>query len=420
MAENIRFITYGRRTRRSEDWTPSLLPGLSKLYYIYSGSVWFNGKELEPGHLYIFPDCRGDWKLVGELDHLYFDFFITPPLIPREVIDIKVDEHPGIKAVCEAASTVFRTIPVREAKEDAGLLLELLLSLCDRVKRLRSTGDERIDRAIGYICLENLSDGAEIAARVHLDRFYFLKLFGRLTGMPPGKYARSVRMTRAAAMLGDGVQISGIAQEAGFASDTAFVAAFRKHFGMTPGKMRKKIQEEKKMHIVRRGKESDTEQIAAIYERIQDNEERVKALTGWKKGIYPTIEDARDMLEKNELFVMEAEGRVVASARINKAQVDVYSKVKWEYDAPDDKVMVLHTLAVDPLEKGRGYGTAFVGFYEKYALENGCHFLRMDTNAINIPARGLYKKLGYKEVGIVHCDFNGINGIDLVCLEKKI
>ena len=74
--------------------------------------------------------------------------------------------------------------------------------------------------------------------------------------MPPGKYARSVRMTRAAAMLGDGVQISGIAQEAGFASDTAFVAAFRKHFGMTPGKMRKKIQEEKKMHIVRRGKES--------------------------------------------------------------------------------------------------------------------------------------------------------------------
>ena len=34
--------------------------------------------------------------------------------------------------------------------------------------------------------------------------------------------------------------------------------------------------------------------------------------------------------------------------------------------------------------------------------------------------RGLYKKLGYREVGIVHCDFNAIRGIDLVCLEKNL
>ena len=420
MAESIRFITYGRRTRRSEDWTPSLMPGLSKLYYIYSGSVWYNGSELKPGHVYIFPDCRGDWRMIGELDHLYFDFYMTPPLIPGTVIDIDAAVYPEIKAVCEAASVVFETLPTREAKEDAGLMLELLLSLCDRVKRFRSTGDERIDRAIGYICLESISDGAELAARVHLDRFYFLKLFGKLTGMTPGKYARSVKLTRAAELLGDGLPVAEIAQAAGFASDTAFVAAFRKHFGVTPGKMRKKLQEEKKVHTIRRGKESDLEPIAKIYERIQDNEEKIKELTGWKKGIYPTIDDARDMLEKNELFVMEADGKVVASARINKAQVDVYSKAKWEYDAPDDEVMVLHTLAVDPLEKGNGYGTAFVGFYERYALENGCHYLRIDTNAINAPARGLYKKLGYKEVGIVHCDFNGIRGIDLVCLEKKL
>ena len=418
MPANIKFITYGRRIRRSENWTPSIFAGLSKFYYIYSGSVWFNGRELEPGHVYIFPDCRGEWKMVGELDHLYFDFFMTPPLY-GDMIDIDAAEYPGIKALCEAASTIFNSYPLPEIKSEAGTILELLLDLCDKVKSFRTTGDERIDHAIRLICSEGC-DSRELAEQVHLDRYYFLKLFSKLTGTTPGKYARLVKLTRAAAMIEDGASVGEAAAASDFSSDSAFISAFRRHFGMTPGNMKKKFLEEKKMYIIRKGKASDLEPIAAIYDRITTNEETKKVLTGWKKDIYPTIDDARDMLEKDELFVMETDGKVVASARINKTQVDVYSKVDWEFKAPDDEVMVLHTLAVDPLEKGHGYGTAFVAFYEKYALENGCHFLRIDTNAINIPARGLYKKLGFREAGIVRCDFNGIRSIDLVCLEKKI
>jgi GNAT superfamily N-acetyltransferase len=86
----------------------------------------------------------------------------------------------------------------------------------------------------------------------------------------------------------------------------------------------------------------------------------------------------------------------------------------------DDEVMVLHTLVVDPKTKGRGYGTAFVRFYEQYAIDNNCHYLRMDTNKINLSARRLYARLGYKEPGIVPCVFNGIPGVQLVCLEKKV
>ena len=32
----------------------------------------------------------------------------------------------------------------------------------------------------------------------------------------------------------------------------------------------------------------------------------------------------------------------------------------------------------------------------------------------------LYKKLGYKEVSIVPCVFNGIPDVNLVCLEKHL
>ena len=113
-------------------------------------------------------------------------------------------------------------------------------------------------------------------------------------------------------------------------------------------------------------------------------------------------------------------GEIVAAARINQAQVPEYADAQWEYAAPDDKIMVLHTLVVEPACAGKGCGTEFVRFYERYALENGCPYLRMDTNVKNAAARRLYARLGYKEVGVVDCTFNGIDGVKLVCLEKKI
>ena len=123
---------------------------------------------------------------------------------------------------------------------------------------------------------------------------------------------------------------------------------------------------------------------------------------------------------RSDLFVMEDEGRVVAAAIINHTQVDIYTGAPWQYDAPDEQIMVLHTLVVDPLVEVRGLGTAFVNYYEQYAREHGCPYLRIDTNALNINARRFYKKLHFNEIAILPCDFNGIPGIQLVLLEKKL
>ena len=75
---------------------------------------------------------------------------------------------------------------------------------------------------------------------------------------------------------------------------------------------------------------------------------------------------------------------------------------------------------ISPRAKGKGYGSAFVRFYEQYAEEHGWRELRIDTNARNLKARKLYHRLGYEEIGIVPTAFNGIPGIDLVLLEKTL
>ena len=164
--------------------------------------------------------------------------------------------------------------------------------------------------------------------------------------------------------------------------------------------------------------EKDVAAAAAIYEEIHTEEEAGRTTIGWVRGVYPTIEDARSSCEKGELFVMLEGGEVIASARINREQVDVYADAKWSVDAPEDEVMVLHTLTVSPRCARKGYGAKFVQFYEIYALQNGCRYLRIDTNERNETARKMYAKLGYTEVGTVPCVFNNIRGVNLVCLEK--
>lgn len=171
---------------------------------------------------------------------------------------------------------------------------------------------------------------------------------------------------------------------------------------------------------IRKATEHDIDSIAMIYEAIHDEEEKGLAVIGWIRNVYPTRKTAEDGVKRGDLFVLEDEGAVVAAAVINQIQVAEYRYAEWKHPADDAEVMVLHTLVVDPHRKGRGYGKAFVAFYENHAKEHHCVALRMDTNARNAGARNLYHKLGYKEIGIVSCVFNGIPDVQLVCLEKYL
>ncbi len=172
--------------------------------------------------------------------------------------------------------------------------------------------------------------------------------------------------------------------------------------------------------MIRKAEPSDIPAIAAIYDAIHDAEEAGRMSIGWARGVYPTADTAREAVDAGEMFVLEDGGQVTASARINRCQMPAYSDVDWKYTAADDRVMVLHTLTVDPARSGRGYARAFLSYYEEYARACGCPALRIDTNARNAVARAMYARHGYIESGVIPCEFNGIPDVPLVCMEKWI
>ena len=176
----------------------------------------------------------------------------------------------------------------------------------------------------------------------------------------------------------------------------------------------------RRISLIRKATMQDIDAVAQIYEAVHDAEEAGALCIGWDRSVYPVRQTALAALAREDLFVEEEEGAVVGAAIINQTQVPEYALCPWEYPAQENEVMVLHTLVVDPRCSGRGYGTAFVAFYEEYAGAHGCAYLRMDTQEMNRGARRLYAGLGYREPGIVPCVFNGIPDVRLVCLEKKL
>lgn len=173
--------------------------------------------------------------------------------------------------------------------------------------------------------------------------------------------------------------------------------------------------------MIRYAIKEDLLEIVEIYDAIHDAEEAGSLTIGWKRGVYPTLQTAEQALDAGHLFVFESNGRIYASAIINHCQCECYKYVKWSEDAPEDKVLVLHTMTVSPEMLHSGIGRQFMEFFEKMASESGCEWVRLDTQTKNVNPRSFYLKIGYTEVDVVKTTgFNGLGEVELALFEKPI
>ena len=96
------------------------------------------------------------------------------------------------------------------------------------IERLRSDSDADVSLAA-------------LAADAGLSRFHFCRAFKESTGLSPHAWLRQYRLEQAMNMLRDtDVSVVSVAAALGYASQTAFAAAFRKLTGETPSDWRRR------------------------------------------------------------------------------------------------------------------------------------------------------------------------------------
>jgi AraC family transcriptional regulator len=85
------------------------------------------------------------------------------------------------------------------------------------------------------------ASGEDLASRLHLSRFHFNRLVTAAGGEPPATLRRRILLERAAyRLITTGEELLPIALDAGYSSHEAFTRAFRRAFGESPSRWRKK------------------------------------------------------------------------------------------------------------------------------------------------------------------------------------
>jgi AraC-like DNA-binding protein len=79
---------------------------------------------------------------------------------------------------------------------------------------------------------------AEIAAEIKGSPVYLTQVFQQVEGLPLYRYHLRLRLARALDLIAEREDLSALAQDLGFSSHSHFSAAFRQHYGVTPGEFR--------------------------------------------------------------------------------------------------------------------------------------------------------------------------------------
>lgn len=122
----------------------------------------------------------------------------------------------------------------------------------------------------------------------------------------------------------------------------------------------------------------------------------------WSKGKHPTEEGIKAYINEGSMYLYCERGVIVGAMAVTMYQGEDYHAIDWSQQLPDDKVAVIHILAVIPDIQGKGIGSEMIREAIRLAQDNGMQAVRLDALASNTPAHRLYERLGFEYRGKQH------------------
>ena len=119
--------------------------------------------------------------------------------------------------------------------------------------------------------------------------------------------------------------------------------------------------------MIRKAILKDVNSIEDTYNEHFQYELNHTAFTVFKKGVYPTKDDAERAIYAGALFVYEENGTIVGSIIIDKVQPIEYATIPWKEKLSEDEVMVIHLLMVRPSMSGKGIASSLIKFATELA-----------------------------------------------------
>lgn len=238
------FLSYcGVGTPSSEKWHLSKAIEFQRLYYILGGSGGYTNSDgstcaFQKGHIYLFPynlrDCFYS-DVADPVQHLFFDFLSTPPIISPAPIEVCVDRNDELQEALKLTCRIFRSRPRANLLESplSKHLLQLLLTLINEIKPVDYHMDPVICRSLERIQRDYCEPltVTTLAQEAGFEENYYIRRFRSVMQQTPYSYLRNFRLMQARRFLQSGLSMSDAAANVGYGSAASLSRALRKSSG---------------------------------------------------------------------------------------------------------------------------------------------------------------------------------------------
>lgn len=121
-----------------------------------------------------------------------------------------------------------------------------------------------------------------------------------------------------------------------------------------------------------------------------------KNIFQWNE-FYPNENAFYKDIERNELYVLKIENRIMGCITISTFMDKEYIPISWL--TPNNNNIYIHRLAIHPSQQGKGYAQQLMKFAEDLAKKNKYNSVRLDTFSKNLRNQKFYELRGYKRLG---------------------
>ncbi|MBS7577448.1 MULTISPECIES: GNAT family N-acetyltransferase [unclassified Enterococcus] len=123
----------------------------------------------------------------------------------------------------------------------------------------------------------------------------------------------------------------------------------------------------------------------------------------WSEDDSPTKESISKALDKNNIYILKINEKIVGTAILTNEPEPAYELIKYgSWDKLERNYYSIHRFAIDPLESGKGYAKLFFSLLTVIAKEKGAIDIRVDTHPINKAMQKVILNNGYCFKGIIN------------------
>ena len=165
--------------------------------------------------------------------------------------------------------------------------------------------------------------------------------------------------------------------------------------------------------------QNDFEAIITFYDDVTARTPKMGTYARWQKGKHPTEEGINAYINEGNMYLYRDNGIIVGAMAVTMYQGEDYHAIEWAQQVSDEKVAVIHILAVSPDIQGKGIGSEMVNEACRMAKSKGMQAIRLDALASNTPAHKIYERLGFEYRGKQHLYAENTSWTDFYFFELK-